>query len=120
LDESRTDDIPQVSEVENGLLTPPYTDDEVRKAAFLMEHNKDPGPDGFPTEFYQYFWDVIKSDLLFLFGDHHTRQLEFFRLNFGEIILLSKINKAETIQQYRPIYFLNVSFNFLLKLLRLG
>jgi hypothetical protein len=32
-----------------------------------MEHNKAPGPDGFPEEFYQTFWDTIKLDLLAMF-----------------------------------------------------
>ena len=39
MDESRTDDIPQVSDEENSLLTAPYSEEEVRKAVFLMEHN---------------------------------------------------------------------------------
>ena len=60
MDESRTDDIPQVSDEENNLLTAPYSEEEVRKAVFLMEHNKAPGPDGLPAEFYQNFWEVIK------------------------------------------------------------
>jgi hypothetical protein len=32
-----------------------------------MKHNKAPGPDGFLAEFYQKFWDVIKTDLMALF-----------------------------------------------------
>ena len=67
LDESRIDDIPQVSPQENAVLTAPYTEEEIRKAIFQMEHNKAPGPDGFPAEFYQTFWDIIKKDLLELF-----------------------------------------------------
>jgi hypothetical protein len=51
-DEARTDDIPRVSQAENNFLTSPYTEEEVRKAVFQMEHNKAPGPDGFPAEFY--------------------------------------------------------------------
>jgi hypothetical protein len=51
MDESRTDDIPQVSIEENNLLTAEYSEEEVRKAIFQMEHNKAPGPDGFPAEF---------------------------------------------------------------------
>jgi mannosylglycoprotein endo-beta-mannosidase len=47
MDESRTDDIPQVSVEENNLLTAEYSEEEVRKAIFQMEHNKAPGPDGF-------------------------------------------------------------------------
>ncbi|KAL5676494.1 hypothetical protein ACJX0J_012625, partial [Zea mays] len=34
------------------------------KTVFQMERNKAPGPDGFPAEFYQTFWEVIKDDLL--------------------------------------------------------
>ena len=43
-------------------LLNPYSDEEVRKAVFQMEHNKALGPDGFPAEFFQNFWDVIKLD----------------------------------------------------------
>jgi hypothetical protein len=80
-----------------------------------MEHNKAPGPDGFPAEFYQNFWEIIKSDLLALFSALHEDQLELFRLNFGEIILLPKVLEAERIQQYRPICLLNVSFKIFTK-----
>ena len=45
----------------------------------------------------------------------HDGQLELFRLNFGEIILLPKVNEAERIQQYRPICLLNVSFKIFTK-----
>ena len=52
MDESRTDDIPQVSVEVNNLLTARYSKDEVKKAVFQMVHNKAPGLDGFPAEFY--------------------------------------------------------------------
>jgi mannosylglycoprotein endo-beta-mannosidase len=115
MDETRTDDIPQVSVEENGLLTAPYSEDEVKKVVFQMEHNKAPGPDGFPAEFYQNSWEVIKEDLLELFSSLHAGQLELFRLNFDEIILLPKVNEAERIQQYRSICLLNVSFKIFTK-----
>jgi hypothetical protein len=99
-----------VSTKENGLLTAQYSEEEVKKAIFQMEHNKAPGLDGFSAEFYQSFWDTIKTDLLHMFSVLHAGQLELFRLNFGEVILLPKVNEAERIQQYRPIYLLNVSF----------
>jgi hypothetical protein len=50
-----------------------------------------------------------------LFSSLHAGQLELFRMNFGEIILLPKINEAEKIQQYRPICLLNVSFKIFTK-----
>jgi hypothetical protein len=45
----------------------------------------------------------------------HSGQLELFCLNFGEIILLPKIAEAERIQQYRPIFILNISFKIFTK-----
>jgi hypothetical protein len=45
----------------------------------------------------------------------HAEQLELFRLNFGEIILLPKIDNAEKIQQCRPICLLNVSIKIFTK-----
>jgi hypothetical protein len=95
----------------NNLLTSSYTEDKVKKAIFQMEHKKAPGPDGFPVEFYQNFWDVIKSYLLAMFSMLHAGQLELYHLNFGEIILLPKVNETKMIEQYRPIFLLNVSSN---------
>ena len=52
LDESRRDDIPQVSSTENELLTACFSEKEVKEAIFQMELNKSSGPDGFPAEFF--------------------------------------------------------------------
>jgi mannosylglycoprotein endo-beta-mannosidase len=54
--EDHIHDIPQVSDEENEILIADFTENEVREAVFQMEHNKAPGPDGFPAEFYQVFW----------------------------------------------------------------
>ncbi|WVZ50197.1 LOW QUALITY PROTEIN: hypothetical protein U9M48_001474 [Paspalum notatum var. saurae] len=80
-----------------------------------MEHNKAPGPDGFPPEFYQVFWNVIKTDLMALFDEFHRGNLAIDRLNFGNIILIPKVGDASKIQQYRPICLLNVSFKIFTK-----
>jgi hypothetical protein len=55
LREEVTHDIPQLSEVESNILTYPFTEEEVFEAISNMKHNKAPGPDGFPGEFYQVF-----------------------------------------------------------------
>lgn len=115
LDESRIEDIPQVTNEENEFLTAPFSEDEIRGAVFEMEHNKAPGPDGFPVEFYQNFWEVIKDDLMNLFRDFHVGDLPLFSLNFGIITLLPKVHEANRIQQYRPICLLNVSFKIFTK-----
>jgi hypothetical protein len=80
-----------------------------------MELNKSPGPDGFPAEFYQTFWEVIKGDLMPMFYQLHSGELQLFKLNFGVITLLPKKENAVQIQQYRPICLLNVSFKIFTK-----
>ena len=115
LQENLTDDIPQVSSAENDILISPFSEQEIREAVFQMEHNKAPGPDGFPAEFYQVFWEVIKKDLLALFSDFYEEKLPLFCLNFGVISLIPKKNDAKKIQQYRPICVLNVSFKIFTK-----
>ena len=115
LDESATTDIPQVSQMENEFLIDQFTEEEVRTEIFQMESNKAPGPDGFPPEFYQVFWNTIKDDLMALFRDFHDGTLPLNSLNFGTIILLPKKSDAKVIQQYRPICLLNVSFKIFTK-----
>ena len=117
LEETRKEDITQVLEEENRSLVEEFTEKEVRDAIFQMKHNKAPGPYGFPVEFYQVFWNLIKDDLMALFRDFHNGDLDLFSLNFGVIILIPKLQEVKRIQQYRPIYMLNVSFKIFTKVL---
>jgi hypothetical protein len=55
-----------------------------------MEHNKALGSDGFPSEFYQIFWDLLKDDMMAMFIEFHEGALPLKSLNFGTIILLPK------------------------------
>uniref|UniRef100_A0A0A8ZP44 Reverse transcriptase domain-containing protein n=1 Tax=Arundo donax TaxID=35708 RepID=A0A0A8ZP44_ARUDO len=51
--------------------------DELHEVVFGMEHDKAPGLDGLPIEFYQHFWAVIKEECLPIEGlivsDNTTR-----------------------------------------------
>ena len=98
-DEDVTEDIPQVTQAENEFLTAPFTEKEIREAIFDMEHNKAPGPDSFPAEFSQHFWDVVKGDLIQMFHELHSGEIPIFSLNFGVITLLPKSQDASRIQE---------------------
>lgn len=108
-------DISQVSAMENTILTSPFFEKEVLDAISSMEHNKASGPDGFPAEFYQTFWAVIKGDLMALFAQLQTDELPLHKLNFGVVTLLPKKENAIQIQQYMPICLLNIIFKIFTK-----
>ena len=112
-----TGDIPQVSKTENEALTVVFVEKEVREAIFQMKYNKAPDPDGFPAEFYQVFWSIIKDDLIAMFRDFHNEDLRLFSLNFGIVTLIPKLNEVKKIQQYGPICMLNVSFKIFTKVI---
>jgi hypothetical protein len=97
MDETLRYDIPQVSEEENEVLTAPFIEEVVKMAVFDMEHNKAPDSDGFSAEFYQFFWEVAKPDLMSLFYEFHAGRLPIHSLNFGIITLLPKIAAAAQI-----------------------
>jgi hypothetical protein len=69
--ESQTTDIPQISQEENKILTSNFIEKEVFEAVMQMEKNKAKRPDGFLTEFYQTFWEIIKIDLMNMFIKFH-------------------------------------------------
>lgn len=96
--EKLTEDVSQVTEQENELLTAAFTEKEIKDDVFHMEHNKVPGPDGFSAEFYQFFWKIIKEDLLELFNAFHSGDLPIESLNFGLITVLPKKSDATCIQ----------------------
>jgi hypothetical protein len=117
IEEAITHDIHQVSDAENEILIVPFCIDEICGAVSHMEHNKAHQPDGFSIEFYQVLWDVIKDDLMALFIDFHNNSLLVDSLNFGVITLISKKCNAIKIQEYRPIFLLNVNFKIITKVL---
>ena len=90
LEEDRIQDIPQVTQEDNELLTSEFTESEVKNVVFQMEHNKAPGPDGFPAEFYQIFWELIKDDLMALFTDFHNEDLNLFQFELWNYYANSK------------------------------
>lgn len=64
MDDDEREYIFQVSTAEKEFLAAPFTEKEVRESVFPMEHNKAPGADWIPAEFYMVFWEVIKAELL--------------------------------------------------------
>jgi hypothetical protein len=99
------------------FLTSPFSMEEVKDVVFSLKHNSAPGPDGFPSKFFQDFWDTIKSDLFNLFKSFHDGSLNIERLNFGIVTLIPKIPDATYIKAFRPICLFNVYYKIITKVL---
>jgi hypothetical protein len=109
------DFLDKVSEDENEDLTKPFSFEEIKGIVFSLAHNKSPVPDGFPGEFYQFFWDLIKVHVKKVFDDFVSGKLDIGRLNFGTITLLPKCEDAMVIQKFRPICLMNTSLKIVTK-----
>lgn len=109
-------DVEQISSDDKSTLSEPFSLDEIKEVIFSMGHNKAPGPDGMPTEFYQTSWRLL-SGISKPCHDFHSGNLPVERLNYGTITLLPKSADADKLQKYRPICLLNVCYKISTKLL---
>jgi hypothetical protein len=55
---------PKVSQEMNEYLCRDFSKKEISNAMFHMGPLKAPGPDGFPTQFYQKHWDIVNNDVV--------------------------------------------------------
>src|ERR1043165_2065688 len=53
----------KVTQQMNDIVCAPYTESEVKTALFQMFPTKAPGPDGFPTHFYQQNWELCGKEV---------------------------------------------------------
>jgi hypothetical protein len=82
-----------------------------------MKLNKAPGR--IPIEFFQHCWDIVMLDVMHFLINFMGGHLDVQRLNYGVITLFPKINEANKIQQFRPIYLLRCIYKLITKTLYL-
>lgn len=102
---------------EQAFLTITFSMEELHSKAFRMESNKPARPDGFNIEFYQKFWEIIKTVLFALLEHLYDNELDIDRLNYGVITLIPKGSDTDRIRKYRPICLLNVVFEIITKVM---
>ena len=107
----------KLNDEDRALLTGPFSIEEIKKVVFGLKHNSASGPDDFPAEFFQDFWDIIHIDLWKLFKDFYGGVLDIKRLNFGLVTLLPKVDNPVDMRNFRPICLLNVCYKIITKVL---
>ena len=112
------DCIPQlVSGSMNRDLLRPIVLEELETVVFGMKKGKAPGPDGFPIEFFQEFWEIIKFDLLEVVQESYQNKQMLKSLNATFLALIPKVDGANRLDQFRPIALCNVTYKIITKLI---
>ena len=107
----------KVTDEMNSTLTTAYSQEEVKKALFMMHPDKSPGPDGFTAGFYQRHWELIGNDistavLAFLNGGEMTDVV-----NSTILVLIPKVRNPQDFTQFRPISLCNVLYKICSKVI---
>ena len=92
-------------------------EEEIRVVLFGLGVKKSPGPDRFPIIFFQKFWDLIKRDILSLFGQLYNGVMDLWVLNYTLIVLIPKKGDASIVNEIRPISLLNTVIKIIIKVL---
>ena len=104
----------KVNEQEATELGKSVTLDEISLALKNMKNNKSPGSDGFPPEFFKYFWIELKYFVFRMFQECFENKRLPSTLQDGIITLLPKGNKPrDMINSYRPITLLNTCYKII-------
>ena len=91
----------------NGLLT----EKELANALKKMKHNKTPGIDGFPAEFFKMFWAYLKAIITRALNYSYNKGELSISLRQCVITCLPKGNKArEYLKNWRPLSMLSVVY----------
>lgn len=91
------------------------TEEEVRCSVFSMSPLKAPEADGFHAKFYQANWEVVGVSVFNLVKCVFSGECLNPRLNKTFLVLVPKIFRAETINQFRPISLCNVLYKIITK-----
>ena len=91
--------------------------EELEGTVFNMKKGKAPGPDGFPIEFFQEFWEIIKFDLLAVVHESQQNKQMLRALNATFLALIPKMEGADRLSQFRPISLCNVIYKIISKLM---
>ena len=95
----------------------PTTEEEVLVAIRGLNNEGAPGPDGIVVFLYRDCWDVVGSEVLATIEEFWAGRCNMDRLNRAYIILLSKVEGAERIGDFRPISLSNSIYLIIAKVL---
>lgn len=94
-------------------LVAPFSAQEIKEAAGLLDRTSAPGPDGLGPAFYHAAWEAVAGDLLRLFDAVHAGTACLDPINRAYIALLPKGNGMPTPGGFRPVSLQNCNVKIL-------
>jgi hypothetical protein len=108
---------PTINELDYDQLKEDISNVEIKNALFAMNPWKAPGPDGFPAGFYQNGWSAVGSSICTFVKSIWSNPIDVASVNFTDICLIPKVDKPESVSQFRPISLCNVSYKIITKII---
>eukprot|EP00253_Pinus_taeda_P015442 PITA_15442 len=109
----------QEKEEHNTLLLKPISLEEVEVAVNLLKAGKAPGPDGFTSNFFQHFWELIKWEVWQLVEELSSMRWMYLGLNATFIALILKYENSNSPEKFRPIALCNIIYKIVSKVVAL-
>lgn len=101
----------------NKMLLRPVSLQEVETAMGQTKDGKALGPDGFTSNFFHHFWQLIKTEVWDLVEESRAAHWLLPSLNATFIALVPKEEQPSTPEKYRPIALCNVIYKVISKVI---
>lgn len=111
--------VPSLSATQSENLDQAVTLDDLTRALHASPHNKTPGIDGLPAEFYTAFWPLLGPVLLNVLHEAITLERLPDSMRQAVLVLLHKKGDPSSCSNYRPLSMLCADTKILAKVLAL-
>lgn len=101
----------------NNKLLQAISMQEVEAAMTQLKDGKAPGPDGFTTNFFHEFWELIKTEVWELVEESRSMHWILPSLNATFLALVPKGDESNTLDKFKPIALCNVIYKLISKVL---
>ena len=98
-------------------LTQPVSLSEIESALRSFKKDRSLGPDGWPVEFYLFFFDLLGEELCTTVDYTRVSSCIPPSLNSTFLALIPKRDKPSTFTDFRPISLCNILYKLILKVI---